>query len=127
MCHILSSENRVPFSFKELKCSPRGAPSTNSIIIYSLSSVKQTSAPKIYPQFLRNNLSYEIATRHHTFPRLHLKGKSVMASRNVGCFLKQEIAPCQNNEGEVYSFQWSHHEMLFTDTKVSDLGSANAH
>ena len=68
MCHILSSENRVPFSFKELKCSPRGAPSTNSIIMYSLSSVKQTSAPKICPKFLRNNLSYEIAdiSRHAT-------------------------------------------------------------
>ena len=30
---------------------------------------------------------------------------------------KLEIAPCENNE-EVYSFQWSHHEMLFTDTTV---------
>ena len=69
ICHILSSENRVPFSFKELKCSPRGAPSTNSIIMYSLSSVKQTSAPKICPMFLRSNLSYEIATRHYCFPR----------------------------------------------------------
>ena len=68
MCHILSSENRVPFSFKELKCSPRGAPSTNSIIMYSLSSVKQTSATKIYPKFLRDNLSYAIAdiSRHAT-------------------------------------------------------------
>lgn len=39
ICHILSSENLVPFSFKELKCSPRGAPSTNSIMTKSLSSV----------------------------------------------------------------------------------------
>ena len=52
---------------------------------------------------------------------------SVMALRNVGCFLKLEIAPCENNEEEVYSFQWSHQEMLFTDTNVTDLGSANAH
>ena len=169
MCHILSSENRVPFSFKELKCSPRGAPSTNSIIIYSLSSVKQTSAPKVCPKFLRNNLSYEIAdiSRHATtgfpakwrlrndcrnsilmmchyldlcsasdwschqricfnqseapsrsgewhvismeflqsFLSLHFKVKPVMALRNVGCFLKLEIAPCENNEEEVYSFK----------------------
>ena len=31
---------------------------------------------------------------------------------------KLEIALCENNEEEVYSFQWSHHEMLFTDTTV---------
>ena len=31
---------------------------------------------------------------------------------------KLEIALCENNEEEVYSFQWSHHEMLFTDTKA---------
>ena len=30
---------------------------------------------------------------------------------------KLEIAPCENNE-EVYSFQWSHHEILFADTTV---------
>lgn len=41
MCQILSSENPVPFSFKELKCSPNGAPSTNSIITYSLSSERK--------------------------------------------------------------------------------------
>ena len=50
-----------------------------------------------------------------------------MASRNVGCFLRLEIAPCEHNEEEVCSFQWSQHEMLFTDTKVPDLGTANAH
>ena len=50
-----------------------------------------------------------------------------MALRNVGCFLTLEIAPCENNEEEVYSFQWSHHEILFTDKKVTDLESANAH
>ena len=31
---------------------------------------------------------------------------------------KLEIALCENNEEEVYSFQWSHHEMLFTYTKA---------
>ena len=62
-----------------------------------------------------------------SFLSLHFKGKPVMALRNVGCFLKLEIASCQNSEEEVYSFQWSHHEMLFADKKVTDLGSANAH
>ena len=46
MCHILSSENLVPFSFKELKCSPRGAPSTSSIITYSLSSETKLTKQK---------------------------------------------------------------------------------
>ena len=53
MCHILSSENRVPFSFKELKCSPRGAPSTNSIIMYSLSSVKKYTPQNLSKFFVK--------------------------------------------------------------------------
>ena len=148
MCHILSSENRVPFSFKELKCSPRGAPSTNSIIMYNLSSVKQYTPQNLSKDFVKqfklwNNIVWEnnrhLATplvsprndvwgaRHYldlgsasdwschqricfnqseapprsgewhvtsmefllSFFRLHFKGKQVMASRNVGCFLMQ--------------------------------------
>ena len=41
MFQSLSSENRSPFSFNELKCSPRGAPSINSIMIYNLSSTEK--------------------------------------------------------------------------------------
>ena len=37
--HSLSSAKWCRFSFKELKCSPRGAPSISSITIYSLSSI----------------------------------------------------------------------------------------